>query len=199
LIQRPLPPPSIRGSSVVDTPARIADLQRQLDERKAQRAVERAKEAQQHSVDQSRQPLQLQPQPLQPQQRQPQQRQLQLQQPSQQQSSQKRLSAGSLARRAPSCGSLSDAKAAREPVGVTRAKQWTPEVENAFRLQEAGYRSVEDMLAIGLDEPEFWPEGYIRKLPTRKSIENGSRVLLYFRRTPECDARRLHTVKIYRY
>jgi len=95
-------------------------------------------------------------------------------------------------------GSMADAKA-REPVGVTRAKQWTPEVENAFRLQEAGYRGVEDALALGLDEPELWPEGYIRMLPTRKSIENGSRVLLYFRRTPECDSRRLHTVKIYRY
>ena len=86
------------------------------------------------------------------------------------------------------------------PVGVSRAKEWTPEVENAFRLQEAGFRGLEETAAFGVTI-ETWPEsGFIRKCPTKHSIEQGrGRVLLYFRRTRECEPRYLNRVKLYRF
>ena len=33
-----------------------------------------------------------------------------------------------------------------EPIGMTRAKSWSPEVEEAFRLQEAGHKGVPSIL-----------------------------------------------------
>jgi hypothetical protein len=94
---------------------------------------------------------------------------------------------------APAAGSL-------EPIGMTRAKQWSPEVEEAFRLSEAGYRGLAELLAMGLPPPERWPEsGFIRKLQTRHSFETGCRVLLYFKRQPECESRFLNRVKLYRF
>ena len=33
---------------------------------------------------------------------------------------------------------------ARVPKGVRRAKSWTPEIENCFRFQEAGYRDLDE-------------------------------------------------------
>ena len=87
-----------------------------------------------------------------------------------------------------------------EPIGMTRAQHWTPEVEDAFRLAEAGYRGVPELLALGLGEPERWPtSGFIRKLQTRYSVDNGGRILLYFSQHPECESRHLNRVKIYRY
>lgn len=83
---------------------------------------------------------------------------------------------------------------------MARAKRWSPEVENAFRLQEAGYRGEGEVAALGLPPPERWAEsGFIRKLQTRHSLENGSYVLLYFRQTPECEPRYLSRVKLYTY
>ena len=87
-----------------------------------------------------------------------------------------------------------------EPIGMTRAKQWSAEVEEAFRLQEAGYRGLPELLALGLPEPERWEDtGFIRKLQTKYSFDMGERVLLYFRRAPECEPRYLNRVKIYRF
>ena len=87
-----------------------------------------------------------------------------------------------------------------EPVGMSRAKTWSPEVENAFRLQEAGYRGLAELLSLGLAQPETWPEsGFIRKLQTRHSFDAGERILLYFRRAPECEPRFLNRVKLYRF
>ena len=86
-----------------------------------------------------------------------------------------------------------------EPIGMTRAKSWSPEVEEAFRLQEAGYKGVPEYLALGLEEPLRWENGRIRKLQTRHSLEKGDRVLLYFKRAPECEPRYLSRVKIYHF
>jgi hypothetical protein len=106
--------------------------------------------------------------------------------------------------RKPQCLNGSSASSAAagglEPIGMTRAKQWSPEVEEAFRLSEAGYRGLAELLAMGLPEPERWPEsGFIRKLQTRHSFETGCRVLLYFKRQPECESRFLNRVKLYRF
>ena len=99
---------------------------------------------------------------------------------------------------APARSSRGNAKPG-EPVGMSRAKQWTPAVENAFRLQEAGYRGVEELLALGLPEPERWENGFIRKLQTRHSWDNNGYILLYFRQTPECEPRYLNRVKLFRF
>ena len=83
---------------------------------------------------------------------------------------------------------------------MKRAKSWTPEVENAFRLQEAGYRGLPEYIHLGLPQPECWPEsGFIRKLQTRFSYDAGERVLLYFRQKPECEPRYLSRVKLYQF
>ena len=83
---------------------------------------------------------------------------------------------------------------------MSRAKAWSPEVENAFRLQEAGYRDEKELVAVGVSEPiERWPSGFIRKLPTKHSIVSGGRILLYFRQARECEAKHLNQVKLYRY
>ena len=93
-----------------------------------------------------------------------------------------------------------EAQAGPAPVGMTRAKHWSPEVEDAFRLQEAGFKGLPDLKGLGLDPPERWPEsGFIRKLQTRESVEAGTRILLYFKKTAECEPRYLNRVKIYRY
>ena len=89
---------------------------------------------------------------------------------------------------------------AGEPIGMTRPKLWSPEVEDAFRLSEAGYRGIPELLLLGLPEPERWPEtGFIRKLQTRKSFESGGFILQYYTRQPECDSRHLHRVKLYQF
>ena len=92
-------------------------------------------------------------------------------------------------------------KKAGEPTGVSRAKHWSVDVENAFRLQEAGYKGEEDLMNIYGEPPaERWPEsGFIRKLPTSHSLAAGARVLLYFRKTPECEPKYVNRVKLYRY
>ena len=85
---------------------------------------------------------------------------------------------------------------------MQRAKVWSADVEDTFRLQEAGYKSLRELLSLGQAEPERWPAeegGFIRKLQTRHSFDAGARVLLYFRRTRECDAKDLNRVKMYSY
>ena len=91
-------------------------------------------------------------------------------------------------------------RAAGEPIGMRRAKAWSAEVEEHFRLQEAGYRSLSELLGLGADQPERWPEtGFIRKLQTRESWDAGKRVLIYFKQEPECEPRYLNRVKLYTY
>lgn len=95
---------------------------------------------------------------------------------------------------------ISEKKAKGQPIGMTRAKVWSEAVEDAFRLQLAGWRGIPEILEFGLPEPDRWPEtGFIRKLQTRESADAGERILLYFRRAPECEPRFLHQVKLYRF
>ena len=95
---------------------------------------------------------------------------------------------------------IAEKKAKGQPIGMTRAKVWSEAVEDAFRLQLAGWRGIPEILEFGLPEPDRWPEtGFIRKLQTRESADAGERILLYFRRAPECEPRFLHQVKLYRF
>ena len=59
----------------------------------------------------------------------------------------------------------------QSPVRMARAKEWDETVENAYRLQEAGYRDLAEARSLGHPEPELWPQtGLIRKLTTKESM-----------------------------
>ncbi len=52
---------------------------------------------------------------------------------------------------------------------------------HARRLQEAGYRDLLELQALGQPEPEVWPSSrLIKKLRTKLSLSGGL-VLLYYR------------------
>ena len=86
------------------------------------------------------------------------------------------------------------------PVAMQRARAWSAEVEDAFRLQMAGYRDLQELLLLGEPVPERWDDGsgFIKKLVCRETI-NGERRATYFRKARECEDGDLHTVKLYSY
>ena len=70
---------------------------------------------------------------------------------------------------------------------------------NARRLQEAGYRDLLELQALGQPEPEVWPSSrLIKKLRTKLSLSGGL-VLLYYRERPECGPKDIPKVKLYSY
>lgn len=82
-----------------------------------------------------------------------------------------------------------------QPKSMTRAKQWSPQVENLFRLQEAGYRDINEYLAAGHPMPEAWSSNnFIKCLKSKKTG-----YFLYFRQTRECVDKYLNKIKIYTY
>ncbi len=81
---------------------------------------------------------------------------------------------------------------------VRRAKAWDIEVENAYRLQEAGYAHLAELTSFGEPEPERHQNGFIKKLRTKKSVEAGAPVNFYFPHRRECADASLHLVKLYR-
>ena len=85
------------------------------------------------------------------------------------------------------------------PKKMQRAKTWSFEIENTFRLQEAGYRDLLELQACGQPEPEVWPTSrLIKKLRTKLSLGAGL-VLLYYRERPECGPKDVPKVKLYSY
>lgn len=91
------------------------------------------------------------------------------------------------------CNSLSRADGA-QPTGMRRAKVWSPEVENAFRFQLAGFRDESEYRSI-FGDPELWPEIGLIKCLRAKS--NG--YFMYFRTHRECQDKHLNKIKIYEY
>ena len=91
-----------------------------------------------------------------------------------------------------------------EPKKMTRAKKWTEEVEEAWRLQQAGYRDAVDYFQARQKEPERWTDEdqRIKKLEVipknAKSIGSGDNChYMYFDRAPELKKNEIHTVKLY--
>lgn len=83
---------------------------------------------------------------------------------------------------------------ATQPVRMERARQWTKEAENNFRLQESGWRDETEYAYIH-GEPERWPEsGLVKKLKVKKTG-----FFTYWRRERECPDNALHRIKLYRY
>ena len=90
--------------------------------------------------------------------------------------------------------------AGASPVRMHRAKAWTPAVEDAWRAQLAGYRDVHEAEAVMGSAVDRWVNsGFVKKLPTKASVESGAPSLLYFRKTRECADNHLDQVKVYEY
>ena len=90
--------------------------------------------------------------------------------------------------------------AGASPVRMHRAKVWTPAVEDAWRAQLAGYRDVHEAEAVMGSAVDRWVNsGFVKKLPTKASVESGAPSLLYFRKTRECADNHLDQVKVYEY
>ena len=75
---------------------------------------------------------------------------------------------------------------------MVRAKKWSPEVEEAFRLQSVGYKTMEEYVEANGGEPLRWENGYIRKLVDREGES-----FTYWRKDRECEDKYLHKVKLY--
>jgi len=81
------------------------------------------------------------------------------------------------------------------PKGIKRASAWSTDVENAFRLQCAGWRSAEEYAGAGYPEIEVWDKSeFIKSLRVK---ENGN--FMYFRSFRECEEKYLSRVKIFLY
>jgi hypothetical protein len=83
--------------------------------------------------------------------------------------------------------------ASRKPISVHRPKRWSEEVEEAYRLQIAGYRdALEYQETKG--EIDRWEEsGYIKKLQRK----DGS--YYYYNRSRECADKDINKIKLYEY
>lgn len=81
------------------------------------------------------------------------------------------------------------------PKSMSRAKEWTDRVEEAYRFQCAGYRDeFEYKYLKKTDHVERWPHnGYIKKLQRK----DGS--YFYYNRTRECPEKDVPKTKIYVY
>jgi hypothetical protein len=98
----------------------------------------------------------------------------------------------------PSLGGCASPGAGAAPTGMERAKVWSEEVEEVYRLQEAGYRDEAELLACAQPPPERWPNGCIKKLRARTSL-GGNPSFMYFKQGRECTDGELNRVKMYRY
>ena len=81
---------------------------------------------------------------------------------------------------------------------MVRAKTWTPEIEDLYRLQGAGWESLEEYIGK-YGEPERWtpdvcPQQWISKLQIK---QNG--FFVYWKKHRECEDGSLNKVKIITY
>ncbi|OQR91617.1 hypothetical protein THRCLA_22443 [Thraustotheca clavata] len=80
-----------------------------------------------------------------------------------------------------------------EPTKMYRPKEWSPEVEDAFRIQQTGWRDINDYKAK-YGEPERWENGFVRCTRVKA---NG--YYTYWRSTRECEDKYLNKVKVFEY
>jgi hypothetical protein len=82
----------------------------------------------------------------------------------------------------------------RQPTSMSRARVWSPEVENAYRIQLAGFKDMTEYLSVH-PEPELWENSLFYKCLRAKATG----FYLYFRSHRECLDKDLPKVKIYQY
>ncbi|GMF11932.1 unnamed protein product [Phytophthora lilii] len=74
-----------------------------------------------------------------------------------------------------------------------RPKEWSPEAEEAFRVQQTGWRDIKEYMET-YGEPERWHNGFVRCTRVKA---NG--YYTYWRPHRECDDKYLYTVKLFEY
>ncbi|KAG2502484.1 hypothetical protein BBO99_00009869 [Phytophthora kernoviae] len=74
-----------------------------------------------------------------------------------------------------------------------RPKEWSPEAEEAFRVQQTGWRDIKEYMET-YGEPERWHNDFVRCTRVKS---NG--YYTYWRPHRECDDKYLHTVKLFEY
>ena len=100
---------------------------------------------------------------------------------------QPRLSQG---KNVPSASSSNTAKnKGGGPTKMSRAKHWSPEAENAYRFQSAGFRNT-----VEYEETYREETGFVRQLQVKSSG-----YFMYFRQTRECEDKYLGKTKLYTY
>ncbi|KAM9204699.1 meiosis expressed gene 1 protein homolog isoform 2-T2 [Mergus octosetaceus] len=87
------------------------------------------------------------------------------------------------------------AKADLKPKSIRHAKNWSDEVENLYRFQQAGYRDEFEYKKVKqVDTVECWPEtGFVKKLQRRDNT------YYYYNKQRECEDKEVHKVKVYVY
>ena len=81
-----------------------------------------------------------------------------------------------------------------EACGVSRAKYWSVEVENMYRLQSVGWRDMYEYV-LAHDQPEIWlSNGLISKVYVKKTG-----FITYWGEQRECPDNKLHLVKLFKY
>lgn len=83
-----------------------------------------------------------------------------------------------------------------KPSAMSRGQRggWTPDLENAYRVQECGWRDeVHYLYAVG--DPQRWRESGLIACVISKT--SGTRV--YFGPERECEDSHIHLVKMYTY
>ncbi|XP_052063600.1 meiosis expressed gene 1 protein homolog [Mytilus californianus] len=81
-----------------------------------------------------------------------------------------------------------------EPKSMSRAKQWSDEVEEAYRFQLAGYRDAIEYQKIQKKDIDRWPHnGYVKKLQRKDGC------FYYFDKTRECPEKDINKCKLYVY
>ncbi|KAF0684893.1 Aste57867_23137 [Aphanomyces stellatus] len=80
-----------------------------------------------------------------------------------------------------------------EPTKMHRPKEWSPEVEEAFRIQQTGWRDINDY-RNKYGEPERWENGFVRCTRVK-----ASGYYTYWRNTRECEDKHLNKVKVFEY
>jgi hypothetical protein len=79
-----------------------------------------------------------------------------------------------------------------KPVRMRRAKEWSPEVEDCFRLQHSGWRDLREYSAA-FGEPDRWEESGFIKCTRVK----GSGFFTYWRPYREVEDKSLASVKVF--
>ncbi|TKS90537.1 Meiosis expressed gene 1 protein -like protein [Collichthys lucidus] len=82
-----------------------------------------------------------------------------------------------------------------KPKSMSRAKEWTADVENLFRFQQAGYRDELEYIQVRQGAMiDRWPEsGFVKKLQRRDDT------FYYYNKKRECQDRDVNKVIVYAY
>ncbi|XP_044199885.1 meiosis expressed gene 1 protein homolog [Thunnus albacares] len=82
-----------------------------------------------------------------------------------------------------------------KPKSMSKAREWTVEVENLFRFQQAGYRDELEYIQVKQGALiEKWPDsGFVKKLQRRDDT------FFYYSRKRECQDLDVHKVRVYAY